>query len=84
MYGQLSRIVAYPVQDESHWVDGDGKTLPDAILIQRGTTAKGLAVEVHSDLGEGFIRAIDARSGRVIGADHELVDGDVVSIQAKT
>ena len=84
VFGQLSRIVAYPVQDETHWVDGDGKTLPDAILIQRGTTAKGLAFEVHSDLGEGFIRAIDARSGRVIGADHELVDEDVVSIQAKT
>jgi ribosome-interacting GTPase 1 len=49
-----------------------------------GTTAKGLAFEVHSDLGEGFVRAIDARSGRVIGAEHELVDGDVVSIQAKT
>ena len=84
VFGQLSRIVAYPVQDETHWVDGDGKPLPDAILIQRGTTAKGLAFEVHSDLGEGFVRAIDARSGRVIGAEHELVDGDVVSIQAKT
>jgi hypothetical protein len=84
VFGQLSRIVAYPVQDETHWVDGDGKTLPDAILIQRGTTAKGLAFQVHSDLGEGFVRAIDARSGMVIGADHELADGDVVSIQAKT
>ena len=84
VFGQLSRIVAYPVQDETHWVDGDGKPLPDAILIRRGTTAKGLAFEVHSDLGEGFVRAIHAISGRVIGADHELVDGDVVSIQAKT
>jgi len=84
VFEQLSRIVAYPVQDETHWVDGDGKPLPDAILIQRGTTAKGLAFAVHSDLGEGFVRAIDARSGRVIGAEHELVDGDVVSIQAKT
>ena len=83
VFGQLSRVVAYPVQDETHWVDGDGKTLPDAILIRSGTTAKGLAFEVHSDLGEGFVRAIDARSGRVIGADYELVDGDVVSIQAK-
>lgn len=83
VFGQLSRIVAYPVQDETHWIDGDGKSLPDAILVQRGTTAKGLAFQVHSDLGEGFVRAIDARSGMVIGADHELVDGDVVSIQAK-
>ncbi len=84
VFGQLSRIVAYPVQDETHWVDGEGKTLPDAFLVPTGTTAKGLAFLVHSDLGEGFVRAIDARSGRIIGADHQLSDGDVVSIQAKT
>jgi hypothetical protein len=83
VYGQLSRIVAYPVQDETHWVDGEGNALPDAILVPRGTTAKGLAYSVHSDLGDGFVRAIDARTGRVIGAEHELIDGDVVSIQSK-
>ena len=84
VFRQLSRVVCYPVQDETHWVDGDGKSLPDAILVPSGTTAKGLAYQVHSDLGEGFVRAIDARTGRVIGADHELSDGDVVSILAKT
>ena len=84
VFEQLSRIVTYPVQDETHWIDGEGKTLPDAVLVPKGTTAKGLAYKVHSDLGDGFVRAIDARSGRVIGADHELRDGDVVSIQAKT
>ena len=84
VFGQLSRIVAYPVQDDTHWIDGDGNPLPDAILVPEGTTARGLAFHVHSDLGEGFIRAIDARSGRVIGAEHELSDGDVISIQAKT
>lgn len=84
VFEQLSRIVAYPVQDETHWVDGDGKTLPDAILVPRGTTAQRLAFHVHSDLGEGFVRAIDSKSGMVIGADYEISDGDVVSIQAKT
>jgi len=84
VFGQLSRIVAYPVQDDTHWIDGDGNPLPDAILVPKGTTARGLAFHVHSDLGEGFIRAIDARSGRVIGAEHELSDGDVISIQAKS
>ncbi|MCH2428024.1 MAG: 50S ribosome-binding GTPase [Candidatus Thalassarchaeum sp.] len=83
VFGQLSRIVAYPVQDETHWVDGEGNALPDAILVPRGSTAKGLAYSVHSDLGDGFVRAIDARTGRVIGAEHELIDGDVVSIQSK-
>ena len=81
---RLDRIVAYPVQDETHWTDGDGRVLPDALLVPRGTTAKGLAYAVHSDLGDGFIRALDARSGRVIGAEHELGDDDVIKIVAKT
>ena len=59
-------------------------TLPDAILVPEGTTAKGLAYEVHSDLGEGFIRAVDARKSMVIGADYKVQDGDVISIYAKT
>ena len=82
--GRLDRVVAYPVQDEGHWTDGEGRVLPDALLIQRGTTAKGLAYAVHSDLGDGFIRAVDGRTGRVIGADHELNDNDVIKIVAKT
>ena len=81
---RLDRIVAYPVQDETHWTDGDGRVLPDALLVPRGTTAKGLAYAVHSDLGDGFILALDARSGRVIGAEHELGDDDVIKIVAKT
>ena len=81
---RLDRIVTYPVQDEGHWTDGDGHILPDALLVQRGTTAKGLAYAVHSDLGDGFIRAVDGRTGRVIGADHELNDSDVIKIVAKT
>ena len=81
---RLDRIVTYPVQDEGHWTDGDGHILPDALLVQRGTTAKGLAYAVHSDLGDGFIRAVDGRTARVIGAEHELNDNDVIKIVAKT
>ena len=84
VFRQLSQIVSYPVHDENHWVDGEGKPLPDAILVPKGTTARGLAFQVHTDLGEGFVRAVDAKSGRVIGAEHELICGDVVSILAKT
>jgi ribosome-binding ATPase YchF (GTP1/OBG family) len=58
--------------------------LPDALLVPEGTTAKGLAYAVHTDLGDGFIRAVDARSSRVIGAEHEIQNGDVISIYAKT
>ena len=83
VFDRLDRIVAYPVQDESKWIDGDGRILPDALLIPQGSTAKDLAYAVHTDLGDGFIRATDARTGRVIGADHELANDDVVKIHAK-
>ena len=84
VFDRLDRRVAYPVQYETHWVDGEGNVLPDSILIPEETTAKGLAYAVHTDLGDGFIRATDARSGRVIGADHEVQNGDVIRIHAKS
>ena len=80
----LNLIVVYPVEDETHWTDHNGNVLPDAYLMPRGSTARDLAYKVHTDLGEGFIRAIDARTGRVIGHDHELKDGDVIKIVARS
>ena len=76
----LDLIVAYPVEDETHLTDKNGRILPDAHFMKRGSTAKDLAYKVHTDLGDHFIRAIDARTHRVIGADHELKDGDVIRI----
>jgi len=78
----LDLIVVYPVEDETHLTDKEGRILPDAYLIPRGSTAKDLAYKVHTDLGDHFIRAIDARTHRIIGSDHELKDGDVIKIVA--
>ena len=83
LFDQLHHIVVYPVQDETHWVDGDGRVLPDAFVVPQGIQAKALASRVHTDLGEGFIRGVDGRTRRVVGADHELADGDVLKIHAK-
>ena len=84
LFDQLNHIVVYPVQDETHWVDGDGRVLPDALVVPLGIHAKALAGHVHTDLEEGFIRGVDGRSRRVVGADHEMGDGDVLKIHAKT
>ncbi|MGY8701596.1 MAG: GTPase [Candidatus Poseidoniales archaeon] len=84
LYESLGHIVAYPVQDETHWCDGEGKILPDALVIPGDSTSKQLAYSVHTDLGNGFIKAIDGKSKRVIGADHELSDGDVIKIHSKS
>jgi len=76
----LDLIVVYPVEDETHLTDKEGRVLPDAYFMKRGSNAKDLAYKVHTDLGDHFIRAIDARTHRVIGSDHELKDGDVIRI----
>jgi ribosome-binding ATPase len=79
----LHLIPTYPVEDEAKLTDKDGRVLPDCHLVPQGTTARQLAYRVHTDLGEHFIRAIDCRTHRAIGADHELKAGDVVKIFAR-
>jgi ribosome-binding ATPase YchF (GTP1/OBG family) len=80
VYDLLDFITVYPVQNESKWTDGQGNMLPDAFLVPSGSTPLDLAYAVHSDIGEGYLHAVDARSNRRIGEDHELEEGDVVKI----
>ena len=83
LFEELDHIVVYPVQDENQWIDGEGRILPDALVVPDKIQAKNLAYKVHSDLGDGFIRGTDGRSRRTVGSDHELSDGDVLKIHAK-
>ncbi len=80
VYESLDMVVVYPVENEHNYTDKNGRVLPDAFLLPRGSTAEDLAYAVHTDIGEGFIRAVDARTDRVIGRDHELMDGDIIKI----
>ncbi len=79
-YDLLDRITAYPVQNESKWTDGQGNVLPDAFLLQRGSTPRDLAYAVHSDIGDGYLHAVNAKSKRDISDDYELEEGDVIKI----
>ena len=80
----LNLIVVFPVEDETHWTDKAGNVLPDAFLVPLGSTAMDVAFKVHTDLGNHFIRAINARTKMVVGRDHPVEDGDVLKIVAKT
>ena len=80
VYDLLDYLTAFPVQNETRWTDGQGNVLPDAFLLPRGSTPKDLAYAVHSDIGDGYLHAVDARAGRRIGEDHELEEGDVIKI----
>ena len=83
VFDVLKMIVVYPVEDEHKLMDGKGNVLPDAFLMPLGATAINLAYKVHTDIGDKFIGAIDCKTRMKVGRDHELKDGDVISILAK-
>ena len=76
----LKAIVVFPVEDESKFSDKDGRVLPDAYVMKGGSTAVDLARTVHSELAEGFLYAVDARTGKRLAADRVLNNRDVVKI----
>jgi ribosome-binding ATPase YchF (GTP1/OBG family) len=76
----LNMITVYPVEDLEHLTDHNGRVLPDAYLVPYGTTARQLAYIIHTELGEGFIYAVEARERKRVGEDYILKDRDVLSI----
>ncbi|MCK4953553.1 TGS domain-containing protein, partial [Candidatus Bathyarchaeota archaeon] len=54
--------------------------LPDAYLVPYGTTARQLAYIIHTELGEGFIHAVEARKKRRVGENYVLKERDVISV----
>ena len=81
-FDMLDLITVYPVEDETKYTDHFGRVLPDAFLVPRGSTARDLAYRVHTELGDKFIRAVNAKTKRTVGADYVLEDGDVIRIVA--
>lgn len=80
-YFKLLKMVAvYSVEDAEHLSDHNGRVLPDVYLVPYGITARQFAYLIHSDLGESFIYAINARDKKRIGEDAVLEDQDVISV----
>jgi ribosome-binding ATPase YchF (GTP1/OBG family) len=78
----LDTIAVYPVEDAEKLTDHQGRVLPDCYLVPRGTTTKQFATLIHTELGESFIHAIDAKTKRRLGDEHELNENDVIQIVA--
>ena len=76
----LNMIVVFPVEDPERKTDHSGNVLPDAILIQKGSTLKDLALRIHTDLGENLLYGVNARNGMRLGEGHVLNNGEIVSI----
>jgi len=76
----LKMITVYPVEDPDKLTDHYGRVLPEARLVPSGTTARDLAYMIHTELGESFIYAVDARTKRRLGEGYVLKDKDIISI----
>ncbi|MCU4753888.1 redox-regulated ATPase YchF [Halobacteria archaeon AArc-curdl1] len=57
-----------------------GEVLPDCYLIPSDSTAEDFAYSLHSDIGEGFLYAIDCRSNRQLGKEYEVEPRDVIEV----
>jgi ribosome-binding ATPase len=80
VFNLLKLIVVYPVEDEMKLTDKRGNVLPDAHLLPAKSTPRDLAEKIHTDLGKGFLYAIDVRSKMRLGADYKLRNNDVIKI----
>ncbi len=82
VFDVLHLIPVYPVEDIGKLCDHDGNVLPDVYLVPQGTTTKQLAYKIHTDLGETFIHALDARTKKRLSESYELQANDVIRIVA--
>lgn len=80
VYETLNNIVVYPVEDEHKFSDQKGNILPDALLVEKGSNPRDLAYCIHTDIGDGFTHAIDARRNMRISSEQELKQSDIISI----
>lgn len=79
----LGKIAVYPVEDETHYTDKEGRVLPDVFLMDRECTPLDVAQRIHTDIAKHYVAAIDAKTKRKIAKDHRLKEGDVVKIISK-
>ena len=77
----LDLVCVYPVYDVTKLSDKDGNVLPDVFLVKNGTPIKEfVATCVHTELAEGFIHGIDAKTKMRLGESYLVKDKDVLKI----
>ena len=79
-FNLLDMITVYPVEDENKYMNKKGNTLPDVYLLKNGSTAKDLAFKIHSEIGDKFLYAIDARTKKRLSNDYVLKNNDIIII----
>jgi len=79
VFGILKYLAVFPAS-ANKLGDSKGNILPDCFLLPEGSTALDFAYFLHTDFGENFIKAIDARTKRALGKSYELQHRDALEI----
>lgn len=79
VFSLLKYIAVFPAGVHK-LADSEGRILPDCFLVPEGTTALDFAFRIHTDLGNNFIKALDARTKQAVGKEHPLKHRDGIEI----
>jgi len=79
VFNVLKYIAVFPAGTKK-LQDSQGNTLPDCFLIPGGSTALDFAFKLHTDIGKGFIKAIDVKTKLAVGKEHPLKNRDAIEI----
>lgn len=79
VFNLLKYIAIFPA-GASKLADSKGRILPDCFLLPSGSTALDFAFYLHTDFGNNFIKAIDARTKKAVGKNYELKNRDALEI----
>jgi ribosome-binding ATPase YchF (GTP1/OBG family) len=82
VFDLLKYIAIFPAGAKK-LADSKGNILPDCFLLPPDSTALDFAYFLHTDFGKNFIKAIDARTKRILGKDYKLKHRDALEIIAK-
>ncbi|MBU2104818.1 MAG: redox-regulated ATPase YchF [Nanoarchaeota archaeon] len=79
VFDLLNYIAVFPA-GATKLADSKGNVLPDCFLVPSGSTALDFAYYIHTDLGDNFIKAIDAKTKKAVGKEHKLKHRDGLEI----
>ncbi|MFH1425192.1 MAG: redox-regulated ATPase YchF [archaeon] len=81
VFEMMEMVAVFPAGDKL--VDSNGHVLPDCYLMKKGSTALDFAFRLHSDIGNGFVKAIHIKTKRAVGKDYEIKHRDGLEIMTK-
>jgi ribosome-binding ATPase len=77
----LGYIAIFPAGSKLE--DSKGNVLPDCYLMKQDSTALDFAFRLHTDIGNGFIKAINIKTKRAVGKEYVLQHLDGLEIVTK-